>query len=62
MAGVIRLRRLGDAAQPSQQLRPDGVEQVVAVERERVDQGERGLRSVDLGDGDGPVERDDRSE
>ena len=32
---------------------------MVAVEIEAVEQAERHLRAVELGDGDGPVERDD---
>src|SRR4029077_8741940 len=34
---------------------------MVAVEFEAVDERERRIRSLDLGDGDGAVERDDRA-
>ena len=60
-AASRRPRRLGAAAEPAQQVGADGVEEVVAVEVELVDERERGLRPVDLGDRDGAVERDDRA-
>lgn len=43
--GLIGPRRLGVAAQPSEQVRPDGVEQVVAVEVEPLDHGEGGVKA-----------------
>ncbi len=57
---LVGERRLGGAAQTSQQVGADGMEQVVAVEVEAVDEGERRIRSFDLGHRDRPVERDDR--
>src|SRR5215813_8090341 len=53
----VRLGCLGLAAQAAQQVRPDGVVQVVALEIEAVYQGEAGGRAIDLGDGDRAVQR-----
>ena len=44
----------------AEQVGADGVEQVVAVERQAVDERERRRRPLDLGDRDRAVERDDR--
>src|SRR6266511_5299200 len=53
-AGVV------DSVEPAQQLCAGRVEIVVAVELEALDQGERGLDLAGFGDGDGPVQLDDR--
>ena len=54
--------RLVSAARAKQQLGADDVPAVVLLKRERkpVDDCERGVRPVDLGHGDRPVECDDR--
>ena len=52
-------RRLRVAPEPRQQFAPRDVEVAVAVEIERVELVESGLRPVTLTDGDGPVEGDD---
>src|SRR5258707_9971 len=57
---VVCRQCVGVAAQASQQVGADGVVQVVAVEVQRVEEGERGFGSVDLGHGDRTVEGDDR--
>jgi hypothetical protein len=44
------------AAEAAEQVGPDRVEQVVAVQLQAVHQGERGGRALDLGHRDGPVE------
>ena len=49
-----------DFAEPAQQLGPYGMPCVVAGQRQCVDEGERDLRPVELRDGDGAVERNDR--
>ena len=53
-------RGLAVAAQPPEQIGSGGVEGVVAVQVQLVHQRERGGRAVDLADGDGAVEGDDR--
>src|SRR5215208_8226535 len=52
--------RLLDAIGPAQQLRPGGVQGVVAVELETVDQRESGVWVTGLGDGGSPVQLHDR--
>src|SRR5215211_832396 len=59
--GLVRQRRLGVAAEASQEIGADGVEEVVAVEVEAVDERERRVGPVDLGHRDGAVQRDDRA-
>ena len=46
-------------AQPAQEVGPRRVVRVVPVEVEAVDDRQSGRRSLDLGQRDGPVERDD---
>src|SRR6266540_610143 len=47
---LVRHRRLAAPAQAAEQVGADGVEQVVALEVEAVDEGERRIRSLDLRD------------
>src|SRR5829696_10560237 len=56
---VVRGSRLAVTSEPSQQVRSDRVLEMMAVERERVDEREAGLRAVQLRDCDGAVERHD---
>ena len=56
---VVGVGGLGRPVQAAQQVRPGGVERVVAVEIEAVDQRERYVRAVDLAHRDGSVQRDD---
>ena len=51
--------RLVVAVEANEQLGAGGVEQVIGVEVEGVDDGERRRRTFDLGEGDRAVERDD---
>src|SRR5215208_5416223 len=53
-------RRLGRETQPLKQVGSRGVERVVALEVELVDQLERGSGPLDLADRDRPVEGHDR--
>ena len=46
--------------QPAQEVGPDGVEEVVRLEGQPVEGREPGFGALDLGDGDGSVEGDDR--
>src|SRR5438034_10637112 len=57
--GVVRHGRLRVVTQSTEQVCPDGMEQVEAIDVELVDQGERGTRPFDLGHGHGAVERND---
>src|SRR5581483_634259 len=57
--GLILACRFRVAAEAAQQVGADGVEQVVAVQVQFVDQVERAARAVDLGDRDRAVQRDD---
>ena len=63
--GAVELRgRLGVASEPVEQVAAHAVEEVVALQcpgrDELVDQGQRGVRARGHGDGDGPIELDDR--
>ena len=51
--------RLAGASKAAEELGAGGVQVLVVVEREAVDDPERRLRAVDLGDRDGAVELDD---
>ena len=57
---VVGLRRVGIAAEPAQQVRPDRMEEVVVAQVEGVDKLQRRSGTVDVGHRDRPVERDDR--
>ena len=57
---VILRPRLGAAAQPSQEVGSGGVPRVISGEGERVDDRQRDIWAIELGDRDRPVERDDR--
>ena len=57
---LVRRPRLVVAAQPAQQVGAGGVQGVVAGQLEPVDDRQRDLGPVQLGDRDGPVQRDDR--
>jgi hypothetical protein len=62
--GLVRQCRLGVAAEASEQIGADGVEQVVAAEITAVEpfhEGERRIRSLDLGHRDRAVEGYDRA-
>ena len=56
---VERRSGLPGAVEPREQLAADGVEEVIGIQVERVHQGQRSGRSVDLGDRDSPVQGDD---
>lgn len=56
---LVRAVRLCGASTPSQEVGSDGVPEVVAVEVERFDLGERRRWSFDLGQSNGAVEFDD---
>src|SRR5438128_1291962 len=58
---LVRQRCLGVAPQATEQIGANRVEHVIATEVEAVDKGERRVRSLDLGDRDRAVERDDRA-
>ncbi len=60
-AALVLERCLFLAAKAPEQVGADGVEHVISVELELVDEDERCFRSLDLGYGDRAVERDDRS-
>ncbi len=49
---LVRLRRLGVTAEPPEEIGADGVEEVVALEIEGLDEGERRIRPFDLGQRD----------
>ena len=57
---VVGLRRVGIAAEPAQQVRPDRMEEVVVAQVEGIDKLQRRSGTVDLGHRDRPVERDGR--
>ena len=59
---IVGVAGFGRAAHESQQLRARGVEGVMLVKcaREALDHGERHVGRVQFGDGDRPVQRDDR--
>ena len=59
---LVRQRGLRIAAQASKKVRADGVEQVVCAEVEAVDEGERCIRSLDLGHRHRAVEGHDRAQ
>ena len=52
---VVGLRRVGIAAEPAQQVRPDRMEEVVVAQVEGVDKLQRRSGTVDLGHRDRPV-------
>ena len=56
---VVSRARIVGAVEPAQQLRARGVQVVVAVEVEALDQGERALDVARLGDRGGLVELHD---
>src|ERR671924_1385209 len=56
----VRLTGLFDAVEPTQKLSPRGVQIVVLVEGEAVDEGDGRCRLSGLGDCRGMVELDDR--
>ena len=56
---AILLVRVFIASETREEVGADGVEDVVAVERELLHERERDVRPVDLGDRDRAVERDD---
>ena len=51
---VVGLRRVGIAAEPAQQVRPDRMEEVVVAQVEGVDKLQRRSGTVDLGHRDRP--------
>src|SRR5260221_7083642 len=57
--GGVGLRGVGAAAESSEQVGADGVIEVVVVEVEYVDRGQRGGGSFHFGQGHGSVEGDD---